>query len=118
MRERRRHWTLLLRGLPDGWIEAHEGADTWSPFDIIGHLVQGERSDWMPRARVILEHGEARAFDPFDRFAQFTVGRDARSPAFSTSSRRCARETLRELATLGLSDMDFDRRGQHPDSVS
>ena len=63
----------LLRGLPDGWSVAHEGGDTWSPFDIIGHLIHGERTDWVPRAKIILEHGEARAFDKFDRLAQFAL---------------------------------------------
>ncbi len=70
----------LLRGLPDVWVHSNEGRtkdgrsnegnDTWSPFDIVGHLIVGERTDWMPRARIILEHGEARPFDPFDRLAQ------------------------------------------------
>src|ERR1700693_678398 len=59
-----------LRGLPDIWVRANEGEDTWSAFDIVGHLICGERTDWMPRARIILEHGEAGPFDPFDRFAQ------------------------------------------------
>src|SRR5688572_28635767 len=62
----------LLRGLPDAWIVANEGGETWSPFDVVGHLIHGERADWVPRARIILNHGEARAFDPFDRLAQFT----------------------------------------------
>src|SRR5258705_11892397 len=57
----------LLRGLPDGWIAANEGGDTWSPFDVVGHLIHGERTDWMPRVKIILQHGESRAFDPFDR---------------------------------------------------
>jgi hypothetical protein len=48
----------LLRGLPDGWIAAHEGGETWSPFDVIGHLIHGEQTDWMPRARIILDHGD------------------------------------------------------------
>ena len=61
----------MLRGLPDGWIAAHEGGETWSPFDVIGHLIHGERTDWVPRARIILEHGEACPFETFDRFAQF-----------------------------------------------
>src|ERR1700675_2218616 len=60
----------MLRGLPDIWVHRNEGNDTWSAFDIVGHLIFGERTDWMPRVRVILKHGEARAFDPFDRFAQ------------------------------------------------
>jgi hypothetical protein len=54
----------LLRGLPDVWVRCNEGKDTWSPFDIVGHLIVGERTDWMPRARIILESGEARPFDP------------------------------------------------------
>src|SRR6266849_4364940 len=60
-----------LRGLPEGWLVAHEGGDTWSPIDIVGHLIHGERTDWMPRVRCILDHGDSVAFEPFDRFAQF-----------------------------------------------
>src|SRR6267154_6736012 len=60
----------LLRRLPESWVRSNEGKDTWSAFDIVGHLVVGERTDWMPRVRIILENGEARPFDPFDRFAQ------------------------------------------------
>ena len=80
----------LLRGLPDAWIAANEGGDTWSPFDVIGHLIHGERTDWMPRARIILEHGEARTFDTFDRLAQFAESEGRRWRACSTSLRRCA----------------------------
>ena len=61
----------MLRDLPDAWISNNEGPDSWSPFDVVGHLIHGEETDWIPRARIILEEGEARAFDPFDRFAQF-----------------------------------------------
>src|ERR1700737_3138629 len=65
----------LLRGLPNTWVRCNEGRgekgkETWNAFDIVGHLIVGERTDWMPRVRVILENGEARSFDPFDRFAQ------------------------------------------------
>ena len=60
----------LLRGLPDTWTRGDEGKDTWNAFVILGHLIVGERTDWMPRVRIILESGEARPFDPFDRFAQ------------------------------------------------
>src|ERR671918_2551513 len=66
----------LLRGLPESWTSANEGGETWSPFDVIGHLIHGERTDWLPRARIILEHGEARAFDTFDRLAQFVESKD------------------------------------------
>src|SRR6267378_6595209 len=66
----------LLRGLPNIWVRSNEGKDTWSAFDIMGHLIVGERTDWMPRVRIILEHGEARPFDPFDRFAQSKESQD------------------------------------------
>ena len=60
----------LLAGLPEGWIVADEGPETFSPFDNVGHLIHGERTDWIPRARIILEQGKNRRFEPYDRFAQ------------------------------------------------
>src|SRR5882762_7876827 len=63
----------LLRGLPVSWTQAHEGGETWSPFDVMGHLIHGEQTDWIPRAKIILAHGDARAFDKFDRLAQVTA---------------------------------------------
>jgi hypothetical protein len=105
----------LLRGLPKGWLTAHEGGQTWSAFDVIGHLIHGERTDWIPRARIILEHGEARAFDKFDRNAQFneSLGRTLDSLLDEFAALR--KENLRELAALNLSDADLARRGRHPE---
>src|SRR4051794_28425207 len=60
----------LLRDLPDLWTRRNEDGDTWSAFDVVGHLIHGERTDWMPRARIIMQFGETRPFDPFDRLAQ------------------------------------------------
>ena len=60
----------LLRDLPDEWTRRNEGEKTWSAFEVIGHLIHGERTDWIPRARRILEFGESKPFDRFDRFAQ------------------------------------------------
>src|SRR5689334_5030294 len=60
-----------LSGLPEAWTMANEGPDTWSPYDVVGHLIHGERTDWIPRLEMVLEHGASRAFTPFDRFAQF-----------------------------------------------
>ena len=105
----------LLRGLPDGWIAAHEGGETWSPFDVIGHLIHGERTDWMPRARIILKYGEARAFDKFDRFAQFALSKGRTLASLLDELAALRRENLRELAALRLTDADLDRRGQHPE---
>lgn len=105
----------LLRGLPDGWIAAHEGGETWSPFDVVGHLIHGERTDWVPRARIILQHGEARAFDPFDRFAQFAGSEGRTLASLLDEFATLRRESLRQLAALRLTDADLDRRGRHPE---
>lgn len=104
----------LLRGLPDGWIHAHEGGDTWSPYDVMGHLIHGERTDWMGRARILLEHGETQPFDPFDRFAQFreSDGKTLHDLLDEFASLR--RQNLEALAKLNLADGDLDRRGRHP----
>jgi len=61
----------LLRGTSGAWHAMNQGPGTWSAFDVVGHLIHGEETDWVPRARIILEHGEGRPFEPFDRFAQF-----------------------------------------------
>jgi hypothetical protein len=105
----------LLRGLPDPWTAAHEGDNTWSPFDVVGHLIHGEQADWVPRARIILEHGEARPFEKFDRFAQFALS-EGRTLASLLDEFASARgQSLRELAALRLTDADLDRRGRHPE---
>ena len=104
----------LLRGLPDGWIAANEGDNTWSPFDVIGHLIHGERTDWMPRVKIILEHGEERAFDTFDRFAQFVASEGRTLANLLDEFATLRRDNLRELARLRLTGADLDRRGQHP----
>ncbi len=104
----------LLRGLPEEWITAHEGGETWSPFDVIGHLIHGDRTDWLARARVILEHGDARPFDPFDRLAQFTASEGRTLAGLLDEFATIRRDSLRGLAALGLTDADLDRRGRHP----
>jgi DinB superfamily len=104
----------MLGGLPEGWIQAHEGGETWSPFDVVGHLIHGEQTDWLPRARIILEHGESRAFEPFDRLAQFeaSTGRTLESLLDEFASLR--QQNLDLLQALNLTETDLDRRGRHP----
>jgi len=104
----------MLRGLPDGWIQAHEGGETWSPFDIIGHLIHGDQADWVPRARIILEHGEARAFDKFDRLAQFEMSKGRTLDSLLDEFAVVRRATLRDLAALAITEADLARRGTHP----
>jgi len=105
----------LLRGLPDGWISAHEGGETWSPYDVIGHLIHGEHTDWIPRAKIILAHGESRAFDKFDRFAQFAASEGRSLASLLDEFAALRSDSLRELAALPLGDADLDRRGRHPE---
>ena len=104
----------LLSDLPEGWIEATEGPGTWNPFDVVGHLIHGERTDWVPRVKIILEHGDARAFDTFDRFAQFAASEGRTLDSLLDEFARLRRDNLKELASLRLSDADLDRRGRHP----
>jgi hypothetical protein len=104
----------LLRGLPNVWTRCNEGNDTWNAFDIVGHLICGERTDWIPRARIILEKGEARPFDPFDRFAQSRESLDQSLEQLLDEFARLRNENLAALQALKLQPADLSRRGQHP----
>jgi hypothetical protein len=104
----------LLRGLPESWVRSNEGNDTWSAFDIVGHLIVGERTDWMQRTRVILENGEARPFDPFDRFAQSRESQNKSLEQLLDDFARLRRENLAALQALNLQHDDLSRRGRHP----
>jgi hypothetical protein len=105
----------MLRGLPETWTHAHEGGRTWSPFDVVGHLVHGEMTDWIPRARIILEHGEARAFDPYDRFAQFTLSAGRTLPELIEQFAVLRAGNVAQLRDWRLGEPDLERRGRHPD---
>lgn len=104
----------LLRDLPDAWTLANEGEKTWSPFDIVGHLIHGERTDWMPRARMILHSGETRTFEPFDRLAQARESEGKALPQLLDEFADLRAQNLAELRALNLQPEDFTRRGRHP----
>ena len=104
----------LLRGLPEVWTEATEGPGTWSPYVVVGHLVHGERADWMPRLAIILEHGTARAFDPFDREAQFRESVGKSLAALLDEFAELRRENLERLRALDLQPAQLDLPGTHP----
>ena len=104
----------LLRDLPESWTLRNEGEDTWSAFDVIGHLIHGEKTDWMPRAERILEFGESRAFDPFDRWAQEKESQGKTLPQLLDEFSRLRSENLNKLRALKLKPEDFGRRGRHP----
>ncbi len=104
----------LLRGLPESWTHRAEGPDTWTAFDIVGHLIHGERTDWMPRVKTILEFGDARAFEPFDRVAQQQDAAERSLAQRLDEFSRLRRENLVELRALDLQPTDLERRGRHP----
>ena len=104
----------LLRDLPDNWVLRNEGENTWSAFDVVGHLIHGERTDWMPRARMILQFGEARTFEPFDRFAQARESQNRSLAQLLDEFSRLRSENLEELRALNLRPEDLQRRGRHP----
>jgi len=104
----------LLGGLGDPWIRATEGPETFSPFDVVGHLIDGEETDWMPRARIILAHGAEPRFEPYDRFRhwQRNRGRSLESLLDEFSTLRSG--NLETLRSWRLQSADLDLPGVHP----
>lgn len=104
----------LLRDLPDTLTLKTEGDNTMTAYDVVGHLIHGELTDWIPRTRVILQHGENQTFEPFDRLAQ---ERDSQGKSLAQLLDEFARlrsENLDELRSLNLGSEDLKRRGRHP----
>ena len=104
----------LLGELPNDWVLSNEGADTWSPYDVMGHLIEGEETDWIPRARIILEQGEARPFDRFDRFAMFEKSKGKSLFELLATFEQLRSESLRQLDELKLTPELLQKRGTHP----
>ena len=106
--------TMLLDGLPDTWIRATEGDGTWSPYDVIGHLIHGERTDWIPRVRHILA-GKTDPFEPFDRTAQFRESETRSLNELLTAFADLRRENLKALKEMSLRTTDLQKPGLHPE---
>ena len=104
----------LLRDLPEPWLVQNEGPETWSPYDVIGHLIHGDETDWIPRAKIILEHGEARAFEPFDRIAMFAESKGKSIVELLDTFAQLRAENLRELQSMNLTSELLDKPGRHP----
>jgi hypothetical protein len=104
----------MLRGLDSAWTDATEGPETWSPWVIIGHLVRGERADWIPRAKIILAQGEDRRFTPFDRFAQFHESKGKSLSELLDEFAQIRAENLATLASWRITDAQLALEGIHP----
>lgn len=105
----------MLRGLPEPWIMSNEGGESWSPFDILGHLIHGERTDWMARLKIILGDGKSRAFDPFDRFAQLRESEGKTLADLLAELAELRRANLEELQALAITPAQLDLEGRHPE---
>ena len=105
----------LLGGLPAVWTDATDGPESWSPFIIMGHLIHGERADWIPRARIILEHGRECTFTPFDREAQFRESQGMPLAELLDLFEQLRRKNLATLAGWKLGDPQLALEGEHPD---
>jgi hypothetical protein len=105
----------LLAGLPPAWIDATEGPETWSPYVIVGHLIHGERADWIPRAQIILAQGQNRRFTPFDRLAQFRESQGKSLAELLDEFARVRAASLATLASWRLSEAQLALEGEHPE---
>ena len=105
----------LLLDLPECWTQAVEGPGTWSPFDVVGHLIHGERTDWLPRVEHILRYGDAVPFPPFDREAMFAASQGLQLGDLLNTFAELRTQNLALLEALGLTDADLELRGRHPE---
>ncbi len=104
----------LMNGIPRAWLDCREGPKTFSPIDVLGHLIYADQVDWLPRIRIILEQGEARPFDPFDRvgFEDLIAGKSVEE--LLTTFATCRNQNLQELSALKLQPDMLARKGTHP----
>ena len=104
----------LLRDLPDAWTRANEGGETFNAYDVVGHLIYADRADWLPRARMILEHGESRAFEPFDRQGHVEECRGKTMTQLLDEFKRVRSQALADLRAMNLTDEQLALQGRHP----
>jgi uncharacterized damage-inducible protein DinB len=104
----------LLANLSEEWIMNNEGPDTFSPYDVIGHLIHGEKTDWVTRAKIILEHGTSKPFTPWDRFAQYEESKGKTLQQLLDKFEAARNENMLWFKSLNLSETDLDKKGMHP----
>lgn len=106
---------VMLRGVSDAWVRYAEAPDQWSAFDIVGHLIHCELTDFMPRLRIILKHGPSVSFTPLDRFAQLRANRDKSMGQLLSRFAALRRASISELESLSLTQAQLELQGMHPE---
>jgi hypothetical protein len=104
----------LLAGLHDDWVMANEGPETFSPYDVIGHLIHGEKTDWVTRSKIILEFGLSKPFTPWDRFAQYEESKGKTLVQLLDEFERVRKENMEWFRSLQLTEADLEKKGMHP----
>jgi hypothetical protein len=106
--------TVLLGGLSDDWVMQNEGPETFSPYDVIGHLIHGEKTDWAARAKMILEFGNTKTFVPWNRFAQYEESKGKTLQQLLDEFARVRKENMDWFRSLQIMENDLDKTGRHP----
>jgi hypothetical protein len=104
----------LLSGISNDWVMNNEGAETFSPYDVIGHLIHGEKTDWVVRAKLIIEHSTAKPFEPYDRFAQYEESKGKNLQQLLSEFGEVRKQNIAWLRSCQLTDDDLERKGMHP----
>jgi uncharacterized damage-inducible protein DinB len=104
----------MLQGISADWTSNNEGGETWSVYDIVGHLIHGEKTDWIPRVEIILSGKPDKTFEPFDRFAQFEESKGKLLSPLLYEFKRLRKKNIEFISSKKLSDKDLEERGIHP----
>jgi len=105
----------ILSELSSCWTKSNEGKNSWSPYDILGHLIFGEKTDWMVRVKIILSQSKNKMFEPFDRFAQLKEKQNKTISDLIAEFKNLRKSNLKELKSLNITNKDFELKGMHPE---
>lgn len=105
----------LLENLSKDWTHQNEGGDSWSPYDVIGHLVHGEKTDWMPRLEIVVSNASNKTFEPYDRFAQFEMSKGKSLSHLLKDFEMLRKQNLNTLRAKNLTEIDFEKEAIHPE---
>lgn len=105
----------MLKGLSADWVMNNEGPDTWSPYDVVGHLIHGEKTDWVPRMEIILSNTNDKKFEPFDRFAQLKNSKGKTLQQLIDEFKELRKNGVETLKLRKLKEQDLDKTGIHPE---